>query len=58
MGLARAARSAGGVGRGRHAHLLVGALPYSGRWRAVLAEAEDFAQLVEAWTRTPAGWAG
>lgn len=35
-------------GCGRHAHLLVGALAYSGRWRGVLAEAEDFAHLVEA----------
>ncbi|MEV0057913.1 IS21 family transposase [Saccharopolyspora shandongensis] len=33
---------------GKHAHLLVGALAYSGRWRGVLAEAEDFAHLVEA----------
>ena len=33
-------------GVGGHAHLLVGALPYSSRWRAVLAEAEDFGQLV------------
>ncbi|MEO9220824.1 MAG: IS21 family transposase [Mycobacteriaceae bacterium] len=31
---------------GGHAHLLVGALPYSSRWRAVLAEAEDFGQLI------------
>ena len=35
-------------GLGRHAHLLVGALAHSGRWRAVLAEAEDFPHLVEA----------
>lgn len=35
-------------GAGRHAHLLVGALAHSGRWRAVLAEAEDFPHLVEA----------
>jgi transposase len=33
---------------GRHAHLLVGALSHSGRWRGVLAEAEDFPHLVEA----------
>jgi len=30
------------------AHLLVGALPHSGRWRAVLADSEDLAHLVEA----------
>ncbi|MFD0203767.1 MULTISPECIES: helix-turn-helix domain-containing protein [Saccharothrix] len=35
-------------GLGRHAHLLVGAVAHSGRWRAVLAEAEDFPHLVEA----------
>ncbi|WP_309118050.1 IS21 family transposase [Saccharothrix sp.] len=35
-------------GLGRHAHLLVGALAHSGRWRAVLAESEDFPHLVEA----------
>jgi len=33
---------------GREAHLLVGCLPASGRWRAVLAEGEDQAHLVEA----------
>ena len=32
---------------GRQAHLLVGALSHSGRWRGVLAEAEDFPHLVE-----------
>jgi transposase len=35
-------------GVGSTAHLLVGALPASGRWRAVLAESEDQAHLVEA----------
>jgi transposase len=35
-------------GVGRHAHLLVGALAHSGRWRGVLAEGEDFPHLVEA----------
>lgn len=35
-------------GAGAHAHLLVGALSHSGRWRGVLAEAEDLAHLVEA----------
>ncbi|MEU6701252.1 helix-turn-helix domain-containing protein [Pseudonocardia sp. NPDC046786] len=30
------------------AHLLVGALSHSGRWRGVLADAEDFPHLVEA----------
>jgi transposase len=37
-----------GWGVGRHAHLLVGALAYSGRWRGVLADAEDFPHLIEA----------
>ena len=35
-------------GCGREAHLLVGALSHSGRWRGVLAESEDFPHLVEA----------
>jgi transposase len=35
-------------GCGRQAHLLVGALSHSGRWRGVLAESEDFPHLVEA----------
>jgi hypothetical protein len=35
-------------GVGGHAHLLVGALSYSGRWRGVLADGEDLARLVEA----------
>lgn len=35
-------------GAGRHAHLLVGALAHSGRWRGVLADAEDFPHLIEA----------
>jgi transposase len=35
-------------GCGAHAHLLVGALSSSGRWRGALAEAEDFAHLAEA----------
>jgi transposase len=35
-------------GWGRQAHLLVGALSASGRWRGVLAGAEDFAHLAEA----------
>lgn len=33
---------------GKHAHLLVGALAHSSRWRGVLAPAEDFGHLVEA----------
>lgn len=37
-----------GWGVGRQAHLLVGALSHSGRWRGVLAESEDFPHLVEA----------
>jgi len=36
-----------GWGWGSTAHLLVGALSYSGKWRAVLAESEDQAHLVE-----------
>ncbi|QLH19349.1 IS21 family transposase [Streptomyces sp. Rer75] len=35
-------------GVGEHAHLLVGALSHSGRWRAQLAEREDFPHLVQA----------
>jgi transposase len=35
-------------GCGGQAHLLVGALSHSGRWRGVLAEGEDFPHLVEA----------
>jgi transposase len=37
-----------GWGCGREAHLLMGALSHSGRWRGVLAESEDFPHLVEA----------
>lgn len=33
---------------GAHAHLLDGALSHSGRWRVVLADAEDLPHLVEA----------
>ena len=33
---------------GKHAHLLVGALAHSGKWRAVLADAEDFGHLAQA----------
>ena len=33
---------------GKMAHLLVGSLPYSGKWRGVLAEAEDQAHLIAA----------
>jgi transposase len=40
-----------GWGCGGHAHLLVGALSSSGRWRGALAEAEDFAHLAEALDR-------
>ena len=40
-----------GWGCGRQAHLLVGALSHSGRWRGVLAESEDFPHLVEALDR-------
>ena len=38
----------GGWGVGKHAHLLVGALAHSSKWRGVLADAEDFPHLVEA----------
>jgi transposase len=38
-------------GVGTQAHLLVGSLAHSGRWRAVLAESEDFPHLVEALDR-------
>ena len=34
-------------GWGKHAHLLVGALAHSGRWRAVLVESEDQPHLIE-----------
>ena len=37
-----------GWGAGAHAHLLVGALSHSGRWRGVLADAEDLTHLFEA----------
>lgn len=33
---------------GSHAHLLVGALPCSGKWRGVLAEGEDLPHLIDA----------
>lgn len=33
---------------GRQAHLLVGALAHSSKWRGVLADAEDFPHLIEA----------
>ncbi|MGW4528005.1 Mu transposase domain-containing protein [Amycolatopsis sp. NPDC004378] len=36
-----------GWGLGKHAHLLVGALAHSSKWRGVLADAEDFPHLVE-----------
>lgn len=38
-------------GWGKTAHLLVGALAHSGRWRAVLCESEDQAHLVDALDR-------
>jgi transposase len=38
-------------GLGREAHLLVGSLAHSGRWRAVLADCEDFPHLIEALDR-------
>lgn len=36
---------------GANAHLLVGSLAHSGRWRAVLADSEDFPHLIEALDR-------
>lgn len=38
----------GAWGVGGHAHLFVGALAHSGRWRAALSESEDFPHLVQA----------
>jgi len=38
-------------GWGKSAHLLVGALSHSGRWRAVLSESEDQAHLIDALDR-------
>ncbi|WP_280721289.1 IS21 family transposase [Kitasatospora sp. MAA4] len=40
-----------GWGCGSHAHLLLGSLTRSGRWRGVLAENEDLPHLVEAMER-------
>ncbi len=45
-------------GWGKHAHLLVGALSHSGRWRGVLVESEDQPHLVlglDRVTRAPGG---
>ena len=39
-------------GWGKNAHLLVGALAHSGRWRGTLAAAEDQAQLIDALDKT------
>ncbi|CAI9418356.1 Mu transposase domain-containing protein [Nocardioides sp. T2.26MG-1] len=39
-------------GWGKNAHLLVGALAHSGRWRGTLAPAEDQAQLIAALDKT------
>ncbi len=44
-------------GVGATAHLPVGSLAHSGRWRAVLAESEDFPHLVEALDASLACWA-
>ena len=38
-------------GWGKHAHLLVGALSHSGRWRGVLCESEDQPHLIDALDR-------
>jgi len=45
-------------GVGRQAHLLVGALAHSSRWRGALAPAEDFAHLVEAIEAVTVGLGG
>lgn len=44
-------------GWGSAAHLLVGSLAYSGRWRGYLSETMDQPHLVEGWTGSPAAWA-
>ncbi len=43
---------------GAAAHLLVGALPHSGKWRAVLAEAETLPHLVQGLHQVSAGLGG
>lgn len=47
-----------GWGWGANAHLLVGSLAHSGRWRAVLCESEDQAHLIDALHRIAAGLGG
>ena len=45
-------------GWGKNAHLFVGALAHSGRWRGTLAPAEDQPTSSTPWTRPPASWVG
>jgi len=47
VGLGGAPGPARQLGPGAHAHLLVGALPFSGRWRGVLANTEDLSHLAQ-----------
>src|SRR4051812_27040473 len=47
-----------GWGWGANAHLLVGSLAHSGRWRAVLCESEDQAHLIDALHRVATGLGG
>jgi len=49
---------AGWDGYGRTAHLLVGALSHSGKWRGVLAESTDQPHLVDAQHRVATGLGG
>ena len=49
---------AGWDGYGRTAHLLVGALSHSGKWRGVLAESTDQPHLVDAQHRVAVGLGG
>jgi transposase len=47
-----------GWGWGANAHLLVGSLAHSGRWRGVLCESEDQAHLIDALHRIATGLGG
>lgn len=58
MELAGAARPARTLGWGKTAHLLVGALVHSGKWRATLAAGEQQPHLVEALDATTRKRAG
>ncbi len=52
MGLGRAPRSARTLGLGKNAHLLVGALAHSGKWRGHLAATEQQPHLIDALDKT------